>query len=178
MTDMVQIKGTSVQVIKGDITDLDIPAFVFYAREDLKLGSGFGTAITVRGGQSIQEELDSLAPANTTDVVVSGAGELKADCIFHAVGPKFQEEETATKLKATIRNVFKTADAKGVRSLAMPPMGAGFYGVPLEECAEITLSTIREYLGDGSKLEKIVICALDNREFKPFASRLGELNPA
>ena len=49
------------------------------------------TAVSQRGGPKIQEELDPLAPAGTTDVVVSGGGDLHAKHILHAVGPRFQE---------------------------------------------------------------------------------------
>ena len=57
MADERKIKNTTVRLLRGDIADLEIEAFVYYAREDLALGSGFGGAISVRGGPTIQEEL-------------------------------------------------------------------------------------------------------------------------
>jgi len=178
MSDSIDLNGTRFSVLKGDITDLDIESFVFYAREDLKLGSGFGTAISIRGGQSIQEELESLAPAKTTEVIISKAGELKANYILHAVGPKFMEEDLDNKLRRTILNTLKAAIEKGIKKIALPPMGAGFYGVPLETSADITINTIAEFLNKGSQLEEVVVCALDNREFKPFRQRLDQLTKA
>ncbi len=178
MTETVKLNGTSISVMKGDITDLDIQSFVFYAREDLKLGSGFGTAIAVRGGQTIQEELDGMAPARTTEVVLSKAGELKAESILHAVGPKFQEENLEDKLRATILNTLKKANEAGIKRVAFPPMGTGFYGVPLEVSAEITFDAISDYLKNSNSFEEIVICVLDNREFKPFAGKLSGLGQA
>jgi len=176
MTETININGASIRVLKSDITDLDIQAFVFYAREDLKLGSGFGTAIAVRGGQTIQEELDTLAPAKTTEAVLSKAGELKAEYILHAVGPKFQEADLEAKLKKTIFNTLNKAGEAGIKKIAFPPMGAGFYGVPLDKSAEITLGSIAEYVKSKGGFEEIVICALDNREFQPFAARLTALD--
>ena len=55
-----KINGKTIRLIKGDLTDLDVDAFTFYATEDLALGSGYGTAITIRGGPKIQEELQTL----------------------------------------------------------------------------------------------------------------------
>jgi len=178
MSESFNLNGTPISVLKGDITDLDIESFVFYAREDLRLGSGFGTAIAIRGGQTIQEELENLAPVKTTDVVLSKAGELKAKYILHAVGPKFMEEDLEGKLRRTILNTLKTAEENGIRKVAFPPMGTGFYGVPLDTSADITFSTIKEYLNKGSKIEEIIICALDNREFIPFRQRLDRLAKA
>ena len=58
VSDAVPIHRSVMRLIQDDITELDVDAFVFYAEPNLKLGSGFGTAISVRGGPTIQKELD------------------------------------------------------------------------------------------------------------------------
>ena len=58
----ITVRDSVVRLIRGDITELDVDAFVFYAQSDLALGSGFGGMITVRGGASVQKELDEMAP--------------------------------------------------------------------------------------------------------------------
>ena len=72
----IQINRTVVRLIKDDITDLDVDAFVFYAQPDLQLGAGFGNAISVRGGPTIQKELENLGPVATGEAVVSEGGNL------------------------------------------------------------------------------------------------------
>ena len=67
-----------LRLIKGDITDLEVEAFVFYARPDLALGSGFGSAIARRGGQSIKKELDQIGKIQPTEAVITSGGDLKA----------------------------------------------------------------------------------------------------
>ena len=175
MNDSLQVGNSVIRLVQGDITMLDIESFVYYARSDLKLGSGIGGAITVRGGPSIQQELDKLEPIETGQSIISEAGELKAKKIIHANGPKFQEENTEDKLKATIVNALKTTEDNNFTQVALPAMGAGFYGVPLDISANITLGTIKEYLGSGSKLTEVIVCLLDNREFGPFEKQLGKL---
>ncbi|MHC4470081.1 MAG: macro domain-containing protein, partial [Planctomycetota bacterium] len=108
------VESTPLELVRGDVTLLEVDAFVFYATHDLKLGSGFGGAIAVRGGPSIQEELDELGPLETCEAVVSAAGELKAKHIIHAVGPRFEEPGVEDKLRRTMRNVLALADEKGV----------------------------------------------------------------
>ena len=85
--DSITVGSRTIQLIQGDITDLEIEAFVFYARHDLALGSGFGGAIAVRGGPSVQEELKTFGAVETGAVVVTEAGDMKAGHILHAVGP-------------------------------------------------------------------------------------------
>ncbi len=172
MANKIQINKSSLSLIKGDITDLEIEAFVYYAQENLALGAGFGNAISMRGGPSIQKELQEYGSKKTTEVVISSAGEMKADYIIHAVGPKFQEEDLERKLKETILNSLKLADLKGIKKIAFPPMGTGFYGVPLDLSARLMFETITEYLSGDTEIDEVVICLLDNREFKPFQDQL------
>ena len=169
------IGGKGISLVRADITDYDIECFVYYAGSDLKLGAGFGGAIAVRGGPQIQKELDELASVEPCQAVISGAGELKAKYIMHANGPKFQEEDMEGKIKTTIINSLKLADEKGIKRIAFPPMGTGFYGVPLDQSARVTLHTIREYLLGNTGIEEVVICLNDNREYQPFKARFDKL---
>lgn len=170
-----QIGQTTIRLEKGDITDYEVEAIVYYAREDLRLGSGFGNAIALRGGPSIQKELDQFGPARVTEVFVTGAGNMKTKHIIHAVGPKFQEERLSEKLAQTIENVLRQAAEKGIRQVAFPAMGAGFYGVPLTTCAEVMLETFKRCLEKTPGINEIIIKALDAREYKPFCERIEEM---
>ena len=101
-----RVNRSVVRLIKGDITDLEVDAFVFCAQGDLAIGTGFGTAISVRGGPTIQQELLGSGPVATGEAVVSAAGDLKANFIIHAVGPKFQEKDIEGKLRLRAFRVF------------------------------------------------------------------------
>jgi O-acetyl-ADP-ribose deacetylase (regulator of RNase III) len=172
----VQIGRSSVRLVRDDITQLEVDAFVFYARPDLALGSGFGTAISQRGGPSIQKELKEFGPIETGQAVVTGAGHLRAGYIVHAVGPRFNEPDTEGKLRTTVFSALQAAEQKGVKRIALPPMGAGFYAAPLELCARVMVEALQSYLAGQTGLEEVVICVVDQREFAPFASRLAHLN--
>jgi O-acetyl-ADP-ribose deacetylase (regulator of RNase III) len=171
-----RINQTKLQLEKGDITDMEVEAFVFYAREDLQLGAGFGNAIAVRGGPSIQKALDEIGGAKLGDAIITDAGNMKAKSIVHAVGPKFQEENLEQKLENTMLNVLQAAEAKGIKQLAFPAMGAGFYVIPLDVCARVMLNTIRNYLQNSTSFEEIIIRVLDTREYEPFSAKLETLS--
>jgi len=83
VAEAVTIYRSQLRLIRGDITELEVDAFVFYAQPDLVLGSGFGTAVSVRGGASIQKELEGRGPVETGQVVVSGACGVAAIDIAH-----------------------------------------------------------------------------------------------
>ncbi|MGD8867120.1 MAG: macro domain-containing protein [Gemmatimonadales bacterium] len=168
----IQIADCIVRLIKGDITDLDVDAFVFYAQSDLTLGSGFGGAIAVRGGPSVQKELETLAPVAPGKAVISSAGKLRARHIIHAVGPKFQEEETEGKLRTTVLNSLRTAEEADIERLAFPAMGAGYYGIPPSLCARVMLEAITEHLQAPTRLKEILFCVLDTNQYNAFKNQL------
>jgi len=162
----------TVRVEKGDITLLEVDAFVFYASHDLKLGTGIGGAISVRGGPAIQEELDRIGKLETTRSVATGAGDLKARYIIHSVGPRFQEPETEHRLAATMQSSLELAREKELERIAFPAMGCGFYGVPLDVSARVMFEAFEQHLGGPTTVKEITVCVIDNRELKPFAERL------
>ncbi len=166
------VGSSRVTVLTGDITDLPVDGIVYHARPDQILGSGPGTAISVRGGPSIQAELRQVGGAPVGEAVVTGAGNLKAKFIIHTVGPRFQEEETEAKLRAAITSALKRASERGIRRVAFPAVGSGFYGVPIEMGARIVVSTVVEYLREHAEIEELTFCLVDSRECRAYEAQL------
>ena len=176
MQDELKINGKTIRLMVGFIIDVkDADGIVYYAQPDLSLGSGFGSAIAAQGGPKIQEELKKHSGAAVTEVVVTGGGSLAAKHILHAVGPRFQEEEAEKKLETTMMNVLRKAEEHKIQRIAFPAMGAGFYGIPLEACARVTLETVKGFIGKTNSLQEVVFCLRDSREFRPFQERLQRL---
>ena len=172
------IQDSVVRLTRGDITELEVDAFVFYAIPSLALGSGFGGMVTVRGGASIQKELDEIAPVADLEAVVSSAGKLTAEYIIHAVGPKFREDDIEAKLHTTMENTLLRAEEKGIKTLAFPAMGAGYYGVPAPLSATVMLAALESHLSGETGLGEVTICVLDNTQFKAFEAAFNAASKA
>ncbi len=171
-----KLHGKLIRLEKGDLTALPVDALVFYAREDLELGTGFGTAIQARGGAAIKEQLSKIGRIGMGEAVMTTAGSMQARNIVHACGPKFQEPDREPKLRKTMRAALDAAASAGLASIAFPPMGAGFYGVPLDLCTRVMLEEISRFLAKASSVSEVIICALDMREFRAFQPRLEALS--
>ena len=169
-----KIGEKTIRLVQGDITDLDVDAFVFDITEDVKLGSGFGGAIQQRGGIVIQKELDAIGSCPTGEAVVTQAGLLKAEFIIHTNGPKFRPEDEEGELRQATGAALARAEEKGAKKLALPPIGTGLYQVPLDLCARVMVDMVAQHLSNGSELEEVVFVAADAREFKPFEAKLTE----
>ena len=170
-----RVNNTCVQLVKDDITDLEITAFVFYAQHDLQLGSGFGTAISTRGGPTIQKELEELSPLKTTEVAVTAAGNMKAEFIIHSVGPRFQEDGIEQKLRETMFNTLKAVEEKGIERVAFPAMGSGYYGILPDVSARVMTDVLKEYLSGETCIKEVVICVLDTPQFNSFKAPVEAL---
>jgi O-acetyl-ADP-ribose deacetylase (regulator of RNase III) len=166
------VNGKSIRLEKGDLTALAIDAFVFYAREDFDFGSGFGTAIKSRGGAPVKKETDAIGQIGMGQAVMTSAGGMQARHIIHACGPKFHEPELEAKLRKCMQSALQVADKAGLKTVAFPPMGAGFYGVPLDLCAKAMLDEIRRFLEGQTSIAEVIICVLDTREFVAFETKL------
>jgi O-acetyl-ADP-ribose deacetylase len=176
MVNELRVNENIIRLIVGFITDVpDMDGIVYYARPDLVLGSGFGTAISVQGGPKVQEELKKIGSVGVTDVVATGAGNLQAKYILHAVGPRFQEEDGEAKLKATMLNTLKKASELKLQKIIFPAMGAGFYGIPLEVSARVIMEAAREFLANAADPKEVVFCLRDSRELKVFQEYLQKM---
>jgi len=167
----IQVGSGLVRVVRADITQLEVDALVFYAQPDLALGPGVGRVISTRGGASIESELEELTgggPVPTGEAVATGAGKLPAKHIIHAVGPRFREADTEQKLRDTMASCFRQARELGVRSIAFPAMGAGYYGIPPAVSARVMREAIEASRAHDAAPDEIVICVLDTPQLHAF----------
>lgn len=166
------VNGKRIGLQKGDLTALAVDAVVFYARQDLQLGAGFGSAIQTRGGAAIKKELEKIGSVEVGHAVITSAGNMQARHIIHACGPKFREPDTEKKLRTCMQSALEQASAAKLKSVAFPPMGAGFYGVPLDLTARVMLEVVHRFLETQSSIEKVIICVIDDRELRAFRPQL------
>lgn len=163
------LNGITVELVQGDITDLDTDAIVNAANSELILGAGVAGAIRRKGGPSIQKECDAIGHTEVGSAAITGGGLLKARHVIHAVGPRMGEGSEAGKLANTVRASLNLAEQNGLRSIAFPAISTGVFGYPLEGCAEVMLRVVFDYtFEDLQHLRHIVICLYDARSLSIF----------
>lgn len=168
----LELNGTTLELVEADITELDVDAIVNPANEELQLGAGVAGAIRKKGGASIQEECDRIGHTPVGTAVMTGAGELKAKQVIHAVGPQQGEGEEDRKLASAVRASLALADRNGLRSIALPAISTGSFGFPVDRAARIMLTEIHRYLQGGTKLNKVVVALFDGDTYGTFKREL------
>ena len=169
---VITMNNTTLELVEGDITDLDVEAIVNAANENLILGGGVAGTIKRRGGPSVQEECRRIGSTPTGTAVITGAGKMKFKHVIHAVGPKMGEGDEDRKLSSAVRSSLALADRHGLKSVAIPAISTGNFGYPIERCARILLTEVHRYLQGGTKLQRVVVCLYDEATWKLFAREL------
>jgi O-acetyl-ADP-ribose deacetylase (regulator of RNase III) len=169
---MVTMDRTQLELVEGDITQLEVDAVVNAANENLQLGAGVAGAIRDRGGPAIQEECNRIGRTPVGTAVMTGAGNLLARQVIHAVGPRMGEGEEDKKLASAVRSALALADRRGLKSIAIPAISTGVFGFPMERAARVMLTEIHRYLQGGTKLDRVVICLFGEEAFGIFRREL------
>ena len=159
-----------IEVEQQDITLATVDAVVNAANESLQLGAGVAGAIRRRGGPAIQEECDRIGHCPVGEAVVTGAGDLAASWVVHAVGPVWRGggagEERA--LASAVLAALARAEEIGARSVAVPAISTGVFGFPLERAAEISVASARSFARNAKVVERILFCLFDERAADAF----------
>jgi O-acetyl-ADP-ribose deacetylase (regulator of RNase III) len=159
---------TKIYLTKGDITDMAVDAIINPANTELSLGAGVAGAIRRKGGERIQEECDRLAPIRLGATAVTTGGNLKALFVIHAAAMSPGEKATAESIRLATRQALFRAEEKAIKSLALPAIGTGVAGFPVEECAQIMLKVVSQHIKMRTSLEKIYFVLYDDATLKAF----------
>ncbi|MDP8206632.1 MAG: macro domain-containing protein [Candidatus Electryonea clarkiae] len=168
--------GTRLVLVLGDITEESVDAIVNAANTNLLHGGGVAGAIVRKGGDSIQEESNRVAPVVVGNAAITGAGKLLAKYVIHAVGPRWGEGDEDSKLAGAVRSSILLANDKELKSISMPAISTGIFGFPLKRAVGIILGSIDSTLGElaDSSLKEIRICIFDRETLDVFVEGLEE----
>jgi O-acetyl-ADP-ribose deacetylase (regulator of RNase III) len=147
--------AAQVVIIAGDLVEQDVDAIVNAANNELLMGGGVAGAIRARGGAAIQRECDAHGPVNIGEAAITGAGDLHARHIIHAASMQLGGRTTADSLRSSMDHAFRLARVHGVRTIAVPAVGTGIAGFPMEDCARIMADCVTRALAGGWQPEEI-----------------------
>ena len=72
----MQLKGTKISIIEGDISGLAVDAVVNAANNKLLMGGGVAGALKKKGGEVIEEEAIRKGPIKIGEAIFTSAVEL------------------------------------------------------------------------------------------------------
>ena len=161
---------TKTEIIKDDITKLEIEAIVNAANEDLQAGGGVDGAIHVAAGPKLQQECNFLNSCLIGEAKLTNAYDLPAKYVIHTVGPVWGggNKNESKMLKKCYLNSLRLAKEHNIKTIAFPAISAGGFGYPMELAAQVAVPTILEFIEKDDHFEKIVFVLYDDENFNIY----------
>jgi len=155
--------SAKIDIVRGDITKLEVDAIVNAANTTLLGGGGVDGAIHRVAGPELLAECRTLGGCEPGEAKITRGYRLPARFVIHTVGPIWRggnhgEPET---LANCYRNSLALAAENEVKTVAFPAISCGAYGYPIQEAAQIALKTTREFLATTDKIDKVIFVLWD-----------------
>jgi len=156
-----------IQVVRGDITQLDVDAIVNAANTGLLGGGGVDGAIHRAAGPELLAACRALPEVKpgvrcrTGEARVTPGFRLKARHVIHAVGPVWRGggRKERELLASCYRTSMALARDHQARSIAFPAISCGIYGFPIDDAAEIAVREVRTALEASALPSRVLLVA-------------------
>lgn len=168
-------KGKSIVCRQGDIAEVEADAIVNAANNHLWMGSGVAGAIKRRGGDQIERQAVEKGPIPIGEALVTTAGRLEAKCVIHAAVMGLDWKTDETKIRQATLNSLKRAEELKLESIALPALGTGVGGFPIEKCAEVMIPEALRFLEDSVHLKKAIFVLFDESGYHSFETKRAGL---
>ena len=166
-----------LNIIRNDITKMDVDAIVNAANTELCEGGGVcGAIFQAAGPKKLREACRKLAPIKTGEAVITKGFDLKARHVIHTAGPvyhdgKHKEEEL---LRSCYVSSLDLAARSGCDSIAFPLISSGIYGYPKDEALAVATGAIGEWLMRGGDMD-VSLVVFDKAAFALTNELHGEI---
>ena len=159
-----------LELVQGDITTVAADAIVNAANTALRGGGGVDGAIHRVGGPSIMEECRALGGCPTGDAKATGAGNLPARHVIHAVGPVWHGGGAGEGrlLASAYRRAVEVASQLGCESVAFPAISTGVYGYPVDLAAAVAVPAALAAAQASAHVRRLVFVLYSDADLVAF----------
>ncbi len=166
-----------IELVRGDITKMEVDAIVNAANKSLLGGGGVDGAIHRSAGPDLLEECKTLNGCETGEAKITKSYMLPAKYVIHTVGPVWQDgtKNESELLANCYLNSLKIAKAKKLKTIAFPSISTGVYRFPKTMAAGIAIRTINKFLKNQKELNTVYFICFDEENYDIYKEKLIQL---
>ena len=170
------MKTKRFELIKGDITVLEVDSIVNAANTSLLGGGGVDGAIHEAAGPDLLDECKKLNGCATGNAKITGGYRLKAKHIIHTVGPVWGggHRDEHELLASCYQNSLTLAKEHKIKTIAFPGISTGVYGFPKDQAAMIAINETRRFLKKNDYPEKVIFVTFCNDSYEMYRKLLDK----
>ena len=163
-----------IEIIRGDITKIEVDAIVNAANTTLLGGGGVDGAIHRAAGPKLLAECRMLGGCEPGRAKITGGYDLLARFVIHTVGPIWRggRHGEAHILQNCYCNSLQLAVDNEIKAIAFPAISCGAYGYPIHEAAEIAANTTREFLATNDTIEDVLFVLWGEDDYDSYRQAL------
>tara|TARA_Y100001934_G_scaffold23161_1_gene25914 strand:+ start:1919 stop:2419 length:501 start_codon:yes stop_codon:yes gene_type:complete len=165
-----------VELIKGDITTLDLDCIVNAANEDLMPGGGVCGAIHQAAGKKLALECKRIGNCGVGEARITSGYDLRARHVIHTVGPIWHGGDRGENqyLFNCYKKSLLLSTHHDIDTIAFPSISTGIFGYPKELAAETAIAAVKQHQISGRKLKEVVFCCFDEENYQLYDNLLNK----
>ncbi|MEA3241368.1 MAG: O-acetyl-ADP-ribose deacetylase [Pseudomonadota bacterium] len=159
-----------IQIIRGDITRLQVDAIVNAANKSLLGGGGVDGAIHRAAGPELLAECRTLSGCLTGEAKITKGYHLPADYIIHTVGPIWHggKKNESELLKKCYQNALQLAANHKLKSIAFPAISTGVYRFPIKPACRLALEAISDTLPQTPVIKQVLMVCFNDETYHAY----------
>lgn len=155
-----KVNKVTIEIVQDDMLSLAVGCIVNSTDTNLNVSP----SLSARAGPTVEQSCADIGWCDVGSAVMTTAGNLPAQKIIHAVGPRWGEGSERGKLANVTLQCLRLAEQNRLKSIAIPAISTGTLGYPIENCAKTMLAQIIDFTFDNPRYLKTVVVCLDTSE--------------
>jgi O-acetyl-ADP-ribose deacetylase len=159
-----------IEIIKGDITKLQVDAIVNAANDSLLGGGGVDGSIHRAAGPQLVKACRLLGGCETGKAKITQGYNLPAKWVIHTVGPVWRGglNGEPVLLASCYQNALKLAVENEIKTIAFPAISCGVYGYPIKEAAVVAIAQTVDFLNSDKTIKKVIFTCFSEEIYQTY----------